>query len=86
LTVPLHVFLLAGDGVLMTNHSRVAADVAAGRLVRILPDWEGPEPALYAVRPGGRVQPPKVKAFLDFLVPRLDLTGSFPVLQAKVSG
>jgi DNA-binding transcriptional LysR family regulator len=74
----LHIFLLAGDGLLMTNHSRVAADVAAGRLVRILSEWDGPEPALYAVRPGGRVQPPKVKAFLDFLVPRLDLSGSFP--------
>jgi DNA-binding transcriptional LysR family regulator len=73
----LHIFLLAGDGLLMTNHLRVAADVAAGRLVRVLPDWDGPEPALYAVRPGGRVQPPKVKAFLDFLGPRLDFTGSF---------
>jgi DNA-binding transcriptional LysR family regulator len=82
----LHLFLLAGDGVLMTNHSRVAADVAAGRLVRILPDWDGPEPALYAVRPGGRVQPPKVKAFLDFLGPRLDLSGSFSAPCAQVSG
>jgi DNA-binding transcriptional LysR family regulator len=61
----------------MTNHLRVAADVAAGRLVRVLPEWDGPEPALYAVRPGARVQPPKVKAFLDFLGPRLDFTGSF---------
>jgi DNA-binding transcriptional LysR family regulator len=82
----LHVFLLAGDGVLMTNHSRVAADVAAGRLVRVLPDWDGPEPALYAVRPGGRVQPPKVKAFLDFLGPRLDLSRSFPAARAQVFG
>jgi DNA-binding transcriptional LysR family regulator len=75
----LHSFLLGGDGLLMTNHLRVAADVAAGRLVRVLPDWDGPEPILYAVRPSGRVQPPKVTAFLDFLAPRLDLNKAFPM-------
>ncbi|RCS22585.1 LysR family transcriptional regulator [Phyllobacterium salinisoli] len=69
----LHRFLLEGVGLLMTNHVRVKSDVAAGRLVRVLPEWVGPEPTLYAIRPGGRVQPPKVKAFLDFLIPRLDL-------------
>ncbi|PDT81759.1 LysR family transcriptional regulator [Sinorhizobium sp. BJ1] len=68
----LHEFLLAGVGLLMTNDVRVKSDVAAGRLVRVLPEWAGPEPTLYAIRPGGRVQPPKVKAFLDFLIPRLD--------------
>jgi DNA-binding transcriptional LysR family regulator len=70
----LHGFLLAGEGLHLANHVRVKADVEAGRLVRLLPEWSGPEPSLYAVRPGGRVQPPKVKAFLDFLIPRLDLT------------
>jgi DNA-binding transcriptional LysR family regulator len=73
----LHAFLLAGNGLLMTNHLRVAADVAAGRLVRVLPDWDGPEPTLYAVRPSGRMQSPKVKAFLDFLAPRLNFEQSF---------
>jgi DNA-binding transcriptional LysR family regulator len=73
----LHSFLLAGDGLLMTNHLRVAADVEAGRLVRVLSDWAGPEPTLYAVRPSGRMQSPKVKAFLDFLTPRLDFKQPF---------
>jgi DNA-binding transcriptional LysR family regulator len=75
---PLHSFLIAGDGLLLINHLRVAADVAAGRLVRVLPEWDGPDLVLYAVRPSGRVQPPKVKAFLDFVGPRLDLARSFP--------
>lgn len=66
-------FLLEGVGLFMTNHVRVKSDVAAGRLVRVLPRVGGPEPTLYAIRPGGRVQPPKFKAFLDFLIPRLDL-------------
>ena len=74
----LHAFLLAGDGVLLAHHMRVAADVKAGRLIRVLPDWDGPDLSLYAVRPAGRVQPPKVKAFLDFLEPRLDLSRTFP--------
>ena len=82
----LHSFLLAGDGLLMTNHLRVAADVAAGRLVRVLPEWDGPEPALWAVRPGGRVQPPKVRAFLDFLTPRLDFRKSFDLPCARERG
>jgi DNA-binding transcriptional LysR family regulator len=82
----LHSFLLAGDGLLMTNHLRVAADVAAGRLVRVLADWDGPEPVLYAVRPGGRVQPPKVKAFLDFLAPRLDFNKSFSLPCVREAG
>lgn len=69
----LHGFLLAGDGLQLSNHVLVRADVAAGRLVRVLPDWSGPEFSLYALRAGGRVQPPKLKAFMDFLVPRLDL-------------
>lgn len=69
----LHDFLLAGEGLQLTLHMNVAKDVAAGRLVRVLPEWEGPEAAVYALRPGGRVQSPKVKAFLDFLIPRLSL-------------
>lgn len=69
----LYGFLLAGNGLQLTNHMRVKADVAVGRLVRVLPEWSGPEFVLYALRAGGRVQPPKLKAFLDFLGPRLDL-------------
>jgi DNA-binding transcriptional LysR family regulator len=69
----LHGFLLAGEGLQLTNEVRVKADVAAGSLVRVLPEWSGPEPSLYALRAGGGVQPPKVKAFIDFLVPRLNL-------------
>ncbi len=69
----LHGFLLAGEGLQMTSDLRVRSDVAAGRLVRVLPEWSGPAPTLYAMRAGGRIQPPKVRAFLDFLVPRMNL-------------
>jgi DNA-binding transcriptional LysR family regulator len=69
----LHGFLLAGEGLLLANHIRMQAEVTEGRLVRVLPEWEGPAPTLYAIRPGGRLGPPKVKALLDFLLPRIDL-------------
>jgi hypothetical protein len=48
----LHGFLLAGEGLLLTNHVRVKSDVAAGRLVRVLPEWAGPEPT--SMRSGRR--------------------------------
>ncbi|URK88979.1 substrate binding domain-containing protein [Rhizobium sp. RCAM05350] len=70
----LHGFLLAGQGIQLTNHMRVKADVSAGRLRRVLTDWVGPEPSLYAVRTGGRLMPPRLRVFLDFLQPRIDLT------------
>jgi DNA-binding transcriptional LysR family regulator len=69
----LHGFLLAGDGLQLTNHVLVKADVEAGKLVRVLPEWSGPEFTLYALRASGPVQPPKLSAFMDFLLPRLDL-------------
>lgn len=69
----LHSFLLDGGGLQLTSELRLRDDLAAGRLVRVLPEWSGPAPTLYAVRAGGRVLPPKVRAFLEFLEPRLRL-------------
>lgn len=69
----LHPLLLAGEGLVLTHHLRLGAELAAGQVVRVLPSWAGPDPALYVMRPGGRGQPPKVKALLDFIVPRLGL-------------
>ena len=43
----------------------------------MLNGWNGPEYAFNAVFPGGRVQTPKVRAFVDFLVERLDFDSTF---------
>ena len=48
-----------------------AADLAAGRLERVLPRHEGPGAPLYAAYPSGRHLPRKVTAFRDFLVQTL---------------
>lgn len=45
----------------------VAAHLAAGRLKRILPDYEAPVTAIHAVYPSRRHLSAKVRAFVDFL-------------------
>ncbi len=61
---------LAGVGIALLSKGLVRADVEAGRLVRVLPEWE-PEPvALYALYPTRLGSSPKVRAFLEFLKER----------------
>jgi DNA-binding transcriptional LysR family regulator len=72
----LHAFLLNGEGLQLTSELRLREELDTGRVVRVLPDWSGPAPTVYAVRAGGRVLAPKVKAFLEFVEPRLRLPRS----------
>lgn len=65
-------FLVRGQGIQLTNPHLVQAAVASGEVVRILPEWSGPSATLYAVRAGGRVQPLKVRAFIDYLAEHLE--------------
>jgi len=58
---------LNGGGLTMAMDAAMASYVAAGRLVVVLPDWEGTRPDLHAVFPNGPGQPSKVRAFVDFL-------------------
>ncbi|MDA5639336.1 MULTISPECIES: LysR family transcriptional regulator [Agrobacterium] len=60
-------FLIRGQGIQLTNPHLVHTATEAGDLVRILPEWSGPSATLYAVRAGGRVQPLKVRSFIDYL-------------------
>lgn len=41
-------------------------DVAAGRLVRVLPDWERPPVPVHAVFPSFRYLTPKVRVFIEY--------------------
>lgn len=65
-------FLTRGQGIQLTNPYLVQAAVESGEVVRVLPEWSGPTATLYAVRAGGRVQPLKVRAFIDYLAQHLD--------------
>ncbi|MBM4360358.1 MAG: LysR family transcriptional regulator [Deltaproteobacteria bacterium] len=58
---------LAGLGVALLPEVRVAAAVAEGQLLRVLPRWSAPEVPLQAVYPSTRHIAPKVRSFLEHL-------------------
>lgn len=59
--------VLAGIGLGVFPDYAVDEDVAAGRLVRIFPDWTLPTGGIHAVFPPARFRPAKVRAFVDLL-------------------
>jgi DNA-binding transcriptional LysR family regulator len=63
--------LLCGEGLMLSSDIMVRSYVEAGYVRRVLPAWTGPEYEMNAVFPRGRVQSPKIRAFVDFLVERL---------------
>ena len=62
---------LGGLGVALLPCFICGEDLRAGRLVRLLPDWEGSaDSAVSAVYPAARHLSPKVRVFVDFLAGR----------------
>lgn len=61
---------LAGLGVVQLPLVYVQHDIAAGRAVRLLPDWSAPKDLIHAVFPTGRGLPPSTRALVDFLAER----------------
>lgn len=62
---------LAGLGIARVPYHFAAPELDAGRLVRLLRDYERQEAAVYAVFPAQRGMALKTRAFLDFLVARI---------------
>jgi DNA-binding transcriptional LysR family regulator len=60
-----------GHGLLMVLSYQVAAELADGSLVRLLRPFERPPIPVQLVVPTARLMPTRVRAFLDFVVPRL---------------
>ncbi len=58
----------AGIGIAFLPDAVAAADLDAGRLERVLPDWETASGGLYVVYPSNRHQPAAVRAFVDFVM------------------
>jgi DNA-binding transcriptional LysR family regulator len=80
-----HQLALAGVGVALLAQRSVAADLAQGRLVRLLPDWE-PEPIdLHALYASPLHSSPKVRVFLHFLRERLGGQAIATTLHSQVS-
>lgn len=58
---------LAGAGIAMLTRATVQADLLAGRLVQVLPQWSGGQRRYYAVYPHAQHLPAKVRVFVDFM-------------------
>ena len=58
---------LLGKGVMLRSEWDVAAEVAAGRLVRLLPQWRQPNADVVALVPQRKGMSARVTTFLDFL-------------------
>jgi DNA-binding transcriptional LysR family regulator len=61
----------SGFGLTRVLSYQAADDIGRGSLRRVLTAYEGHELPIYLLYPGGRHPPPKLRAFLDFTMPRL---------------
>jgi DNA-binding transcriptional LysR family regulator len=61
---------VAGVGIILEPDFIVAADVRAGRLVRLLPEYAAPSIGIHVAYPSRRHLSAKVRAFVDFLAAR----------------
>jgi len=62
-----HACVLAGCGLAVLPDFVVAADLAAGRLVHLLPQWSLPDGGVHAVFPEARFRSARVRHFIDVL-------------------
>lgn len=64
---------LAGGGIALLSTNLCEADIAAGRLVRVLSDYKvaGSDGSLYLLHLAMRFIPPKIRVFRDFMLEHL---------------
>ncbi len=69
--------LLCGEGLMLASDVTMKPYAEQGYVQRVLAGWTGPELDFNAVFPRGQVQSPKVRAFVDFLVERLNFDADY---------
>ena len=73
----LHPALLTGEGLMLTADVMVRAYAERGYIQRVLAGWTGRAAELNAVFPRGQGKSPKVRAFVDFLIERINVDADF---------
>jgi DNA-binding transcriptional LysR family regulator len=71
----LHDACMRGVGIALLPAFALADDFAAGRLERVLSAWSTEEQGIYAIYPGYRFIPAKVRALVDFFAGQLQRRG-----------
>lgn len=61
----------AGDGITITLSYMVAEQIRLGKLVTVLDAWTPPAVPVHLVFPQNRMMAPKLRAFVDFVTPRM---------------
>lgn len=65
---------VAGAGIVLKSRLDLRADLTAGRLVALLPDWRTEPYALHALLPSARFVPARTRALIDFLAEKFSST------------
>ncbi len=63
--------VVAGQGIAVHSYWHSADELRSGRLVEVMPDHPPPASQISAVMPARQLQPPRVRAFGEFLLKRL---------------
>ena len=71
----LHDACMRGLGIALLPRFALSADFAAGRLQQVLPQWATEEQGIYAIYPGYRFIPAKVRALVDYFAEKLAGSG-----------
>ncbi|MCA1323734.1 LysR family transcriptional regulator [Herbaspirillum sp. alder98] len=64
-----------GHGIVMKSIWDIGADLQAGRLRVLMPDWRTPDAPVHALYQRTRYMAPRVRALLDFLIARFEQAG-----------
>lgn len=59
---------LEGFGITLQPEELLREDLAAGRLVQVLPDYAGPSHPMHILFPASRRPTPKLRSFVDAVV------------------
>ena len=73
---PLNGALICGEGLMLSGDGMMKPYAEQNLVRRVMPGWTGPEYEFNAVFPRGQ-QSPKVRAFVDFLLERLDFDAGY---------